>query len=508
MNKVGVASSQQSKVSTLPAGHLRYDAPVVRSIPQTETYDVLSHHTDMRKNLSSVMSQPYDVLDHTDSKHISTASLHLSPHVSPRTSPSTSRQSSYSSLHAIGDTINEEVYETPLDQTDAGHYGKLDHTSHSPEVPSRKISNEYGKLNQPTVYGPSTQQSEYDRLDHTSRPPALPPKRTTIQVSEYGKLDHTGRAPELPQGGPIVQENEYGKLDHSMQHETSQEPQNEYGKLEHSSRVPGLLQRGPIVQENEYGKLDHSVQYKTALESQDEYSNLGRVSHPPEMPPKRATIQENEYGKLHHSRQHARTSEPQSECGKPDYSNTVPELPQRNVLQENEYSHLDHTSHVPEGKENHEKQFSQQDTSIAQQIDHHSQGGNFSASQQTEYGKLSHKPQIPHRKNHPQVHPSHSVPTSTPQTKELPPGYETFKRLHGDSISSSISSYNSDMDDQITDKGFLISDNDTEYSQLNPIAVDNVDPSIEKQTSQQVPATAQPNTSDAPTKPKPKPRNF
>ena len=532
------ASKHQQKGSTLPAGGSHYNKTGFKANTTTkdESYDVLSHHNDREKKLS-VMSQPYDMLDHSDSNRNSVASLHLSPRVSPRTSPSNSRKSSYSSLNAFGDIIIE-------DQPDDREYGKLNHNNRPPGLPPKKISS--NRLSQGAPFESSTEQSEYGKLDHSgSHHSVLPPKRTaqeneygklnyhevTLEPhSEYGRLDHANRTPELPETKPI-NENQYGKLDHSNQHEVTLESQSEYGKLNHTSRTNELPRR-TVVQENVYGKLDHSNQHEAILEPQSEYGKLDRVGRPPELPPKRKTVQESEYGKLDHSKRYVRTPEPHG-----DYTNTTPE---RNILQENmygklahsshndaveapgslqqsEYSRLDHSGLIDERKEEH-RQPNQRDTSVIQQNIYQNQEGNFSPdAQQSEYGKLSHKPQLTHRKKYlPPSNFGKEEVLSSPQTTDIPVGYSTFSRDHGYSISSSISSYTSDVEDQLadgSDKDVSVpnDENNTEYSRLNLVSVDNGGSSISKlATSKQTPSAAdsQPSTSHAPVKPKPKPRNI
>ena len=487
-------------MSTLPASHV-YNKTEFRSTTSDSSYNVLRHHSDTGNKLG-VTSQPYDMLDSSESKRSSVSSVHLSTHASPRTSPSGNRKSSYDSLHKFGDSISEEVYEDfSLDQPDGGGYGKLDHANRPPEIPSKKTSSEYGRLSQAMPFDPSAQQSEYGKLDHGSRPPALPVKRNVIQENEYGKLDHTGRTPEVPQRKPIVQENEYGKLDHSRQHETAQEPENQYGKLEHADHPPDLPPRRTIMQENEYGKLEHSKRYVRTPEPQ--------VNVAPDLP-QRNVVQENEYGKLEHSKQYVRTPEPQI--------NVAPDLPQRNSVQENEYGKLEHSSHgdtfgvtsssqqseyssiMPEGKGNY-KQSSQQDVSIMQQNNYQNQGESFLSAQQSE---SRHKPQIPQRKSL-QEHPSHSGKaenTFNLQPGDIPSGYATFKREHGYSISSSVT-YDSDQDDQPADQSDKQSgsDGDTEYYSQLSLITDNANSSIQA-------LNIQPNPSYSPRKPQPKPRNF
>ena len=465
------ASKHPQKVSTLPAGYSHYNKTVfgTNSATGNEGYDVLSHHNDKEKRLS-VMSQPYDMLDHSKSARTSVHSLHLSPHVSPRvsprTSPSNSRKSSYSSLNAFGDAITEEVDEPPLDG--GGDYGKLNHNNRPPELPSKRISSqgapfesEYGKLDHnhshPSELPPkrAVQENEYGKLNYSNQHATLEPH------SEYGRLNHSNRTPELPQTKPIIRENAYGELDHSNQHETTLESEGEYGKLNHTSQTNELPQK-TVVQENVYGKLDHSNQHEAMPEPQSEYGKLHHVDRPPELLPKRKTVQESEYGKLDHSKRYVRTPEPHGEHGKPSYTNT----------------------------------------------NYQNQGENFSPdAQQSEYGKLSHKPQITDRRKQLQEHSSNSGKEevlSSPQTNDLPLGYATFKTEHGYSISSSISSYSSDVDD---DKDDLVP-NDEKYSQLNLTSVDNGDSKLAESKHTPAAADSQPRTSYAPTKPKPKPRNI
>jgi len=495
--KGSTARDYKPKVSTLPAASSLYDKLEHGHMNDDAAgYNVLSHHTVEGKK--SLISLPYDQLDHLESNRNSVASLHLSPHVSPRTSPPGSRKSSYSLLHGVRDKITEEgnepeeIYELPLDPSDTGDYGKLDHTSHRPpKLPPKNVStpqSEYGRLNHGTSYEPSTEQNQYGKLDHTNCPPELPQRRAV--------------------------ENDYGRPNHPKQHEVMTEPDSEYSKLNHhTNHPPKLPQRRTIVQENEYGRLDHSKQQKTTLDPLGEYIKLGQTTQPPALPPKRTTIQENEYSKLDHSKQYKMTSEPQSEYGKLDHTNRAPKLPQRNSLQEDEYETCCHnaleTSSTSESNEySHLDLTGQQDTSIIQQSNHQNQA---EVAQQSEYGKLNHKPQISHRKS---LQQEHSGKTKSSETDSIPPGYETFKRVHGASISSSVSSCNSELDDQLdrSNKLFSVSndDNDAEYSQLDPIA-DNVDPTLTRfLTNDQTPVTAnaQPNTSHASEKPKPKPRNI
>ena len=489
-------------MSTLPASHV-YNKTEFRSTNIDSGYNVLRHHSDTGSKLA-VTSQPYDMLDSSESNHSnrsSVSSMHLSSRVSPRPSPPASQKSSYDSLHTFGNSISEEVYEDfSLDQPDGGSYGKLDHANRPPEIPSRQISSEYGRLSQAAPFDPSTQQSEYGKLDHSNRPPALPLKRNAVQESEYGKLDHTGRTPELPQRKPIVQENEYGKLDHSTQHETAQEPENQYGKLEHGDHPPDLPPRRTTVQENEYGKLEHSSRYVRTPEPQ--------VNVAPHLP-QRNVMQENEYGKLEHTNRYVKTPEPQV--------NVAPNLPQRNVVQENEYGRLEHSSHsdtfgitsssqqqseyssiIPEGKGSYKKSI-QQGASIMQQNNYQNKGENFLSAQQS---ASKCKPQVPQRKTL-REHPSHSEKAVfNLQTGDIPSGYATFKREHGYSISSSTTC-DSDQDDQPADRNDKHSDSDGDaeyYSRLNLIT-DDTNSSIQA-------LNIQPNPSYSPRKPQPKPRNI
>ena len=542
------ASKHQQKVSTLPAGHSRYNQTEfwTNSSAKDESYDLLSHHTDKEKKLS-VVSQPYDMLDHADSNRNSVCSLHLSPRVSPRTSPSNSRKSSYNSLNAFGDTISEEVYVlTP----DDGEYGKLEHNNRPPGLPPKKTSN--ARLSQGGLLESSTQQSEYGKLVHSrsSLPSVLHPKRSvqeneygkldyynqhevTLQPdSEYGRLDHANRMPEVPQ---TIHENEYGKLDRSNRYVETPESQSEYGKLNHTSRTNELPLR-TVVEENVYGKLDRSNQHEASLEPQSEYGKLDHVGRPPELPPKRKSVQESEYGKLDHSKRYVTTPEPLGEHRKLNYSNTTPE---RNVLQENvygklahsshhnaveapgdleenEYSRLDHGGLIDERKGEH-RQSNQRDTAILQQNNYQNQGEDFSPdAQQSEYGRLSrHKPQVTRRTKHLPEHSSNSGKEevlSSSQTTDIPVGYSTFKRDHGYSISSSINSYSSDVEDQVvdrSDKDISVpnDENNTEYSNL--VNVTNSDSSMatSNQTLTAV-NSSQPSTSYSTVKPKPKPRNI
>ena len=396
------------------------------------------------------------MLDQSDSKHNSVA-LHLSPHVSPRTSPSGSRKSSYNSLNAFGSVI-DNAYSLPPDQIDGGDYSKL---------------------------------------DHHSRPPELPPKTdSSTEPSQYGKLDHShNRSSILSPAVTTSQENQYGKLNHSKQPETILESQGQYGKLNNTSRTSELPQGAIVVQqENEYGKLNHSDQHAASPEPQSEYGKLVH-NRPPELPPKRKTSQESEYGKLDHSKQFTRSPEPHD---KPNYTNTTSEsavqektyghLNRHDVvetpvdMQQSNYGQLDHTGFTNKGKE---KQI-QQNTPTIQQYNYQNQGSNFSPEAQ--YDKVPHKPPIARRKS---KQPSNSGKVSNLQTSEVPAGYATFKREHGYSIGSSVSSYNSDVEDQLVDND-VTSNDDTGYSQLNPIILNNTD--------------TPPSTYDSPVKPKPKPR--
>ena len=474
---------------TLPANHA-YDKANFHFKTDTPSYNVLQHHADKEKKLS-VVSQPYDVLDHSDSNRNSLASLHLSPHVSPRTSPrtspSSSRKSSYASLQS---SITEEN-EPSLDQTDSGDYGKLVHTNRSPQQPPKKISSEHGRLSQRMPYEPSTQESEYGKLDHTSHLPSLHPKRNTIQENEYGKLNHTTQPYERPQRSTTVQENQYGKLNYA------------------SNYPPEVSQRRATVQENEYGKLEHSTQHETTLEPQNVYSKLDHAGRPPELPPKRTTIQENMYGKLEHSNQYVSTPGPSAD--------TPPDLPQRNVMQENEYGRLVHFSHRDAevsgvmqqseyGRLDHSekhKQSSQQDALVIQQ-------NKRKAFSTTQLDKPSHKPQVPQRKSHDHSSRFGKVEDEADlQTGGIPTGYSTFKREHGYSISSSVTSYDSDQDDKSangSDKCFSVpgNNNDTEYSQLTHVT-DDVN--LSAKSIQAVKQTPNPLYMQS-EKPKPKPRNV
>lgn len=490
----------QQRVSTLPASHV-YNKTEFHSTTSDPGYNVLRHHSDTGSKLA-VASQPYDMLDSTESNRSSIGPLHPSAHISPRTSPSSSRKSSYSSLHTFGDSITQEVYEDfSMDQPDGGDYGKLDHAHRPPEIPMKKASSEYGRLSQTVPFEPSTQQSEYGKLDHGNRPPVLPQKRNVVQENEYGRLDHTGRIPELPQRKPVVQENEYGRLDHASGYRTAHP------------------QKRAIVQDNEYGRLDYSKRQETK-EPENKYGNLDHDGHPPELPPRRTIMQGSEYGKLEHSARYVRTPEPRS--------NIAPDLPQRNMVQESEYGRLAYPSHsdplevpsssqeseysqlnhsglLPEGKGNNMQSSQQNALIMQQQNNYQNQGENFLSAQQS---SSKHKPQIPQRKNLPQEHSSHSESaevSSNLQAGEIPSGYATFKREHGYSISSSVA-YNSDQDDQLADQSAKYSsvpgsDSDTEYySRLNLIT-DDASSSIQA-------LKIQPNPSYAGAKPQPKPRNI
>lgn len=452
---------------------------------------MLQHHADKEKKLS-VVSQPYDVLDHSNSNRNSVASLHLSPrvspHTSPRTSPSSSRKSSYTSLQ---NSITEEN-EPSLDQTDGGNYGKLVHTNRSPQQPPKQISSERGRSSQGMPYESSTQESEYGKLDHTSHLSSLHPKRNTVQENEYGKLNHSSQPYERPQRSTTVQENQYGKLNYA------------------SNYPPEVPQRRATVQENEYGKLEHSTQHETALEPQNVYSKLDHAGRPPELPPKRTTIQENMYGKLEHSNQYVSTPGPSAD--------TPPDLPQRNVMQENEYGRLTHFSHQDAevsgamqqseyGRLDHSerhKQSGQQDAFVIQQ-------NKRKAFSTTQLDKPSHKPQVPQRKSH--DHSSHFGKVEDEadlQTGGIPTGYSTFKIEHGYSISSSVTSYDNDQDDESadgSDKCFSVpsNNNDTKYSQLTRMT-DDVN--LSAKSIQAVKLTTPNPLYMQSEKPKPKPRNV
>ena len=421
-------SEQESRVSTLPATHGRYSAMGIRPVSDTGNYNILRHHPDSLR----VMSQPYDALNHPESKR---SSLNLSPNVSPRTSPSNSR----SSLSTIGDTIVEEETDPSstgsydrLDRTShppelpprnaitpqnnenrklrramsyeplspQGEYGKLGHTSRPPEPPQRRISaQEYGKLDLSTQHS-TVPENEYGKLDYIGHPPELPQERATIREHEYGKLNRYSQPPELPQKKTTDQDNEYGRLNCSTQHNEPQgqyldyvpqggavSQENEYSKLNHTSQPPEPPQKRISAQQYEYEKLDLSTQYSTVPEN--EYGKLDYIG-PLELPQKRATIRENEYGKLNHSSQppglpQKRTTDQDNEYGRLNCSTQHNEpqgqyldyVPQGGaVSQENEYSKLNHTSQPPE--------LSQKVTTI----------------QENEYGKLDYigPPELPQKR--------------------------------------------------------------------------------------------------------------
>ena len=487
------ASKHPQRGSTLPANPPPYDKTQFGTTSTTSdgSYNVLSHPAV--NDRLSVVSQPYDILGQSGSKHNSVA-LHLSPRVSPHVSPSGSRKSSYSSLNTLGSVVDDE-YLLPPDGEDYGKdYGKLDHTSRPPELSPKTNSSpepsQYGKLdhsrNRSSILPPvvtTTEDNQYGKLNHSKQP-----KTVLESQGQYGKLNHSSRTPEIPQGTkvPTVQQ------------------ENEYGKLNHASRMPELPQGAIVQQENEYGRLNHSNQHAVSPEPQSEYGKLVHGGRPPELPPKRRTSQETEYGKLDCSKQYTRSPEPHN---RPNHTNTMPESAvQENMygklahinhhevvetpinMQQSNYGQLDHTGFASKGKAK-QIQPNQQDSSVVQQHNYQNQDGNFSSEAQ--YDKVTHKPPIAHRKFQ---QPSNSGKVSNPPMSDVPAGYATFKREHRYSISSSVSSYSSDVEDQLVnneEKRFVVPNDDTGYSQLDPITVNTLQ-----------------STYDVSVKPKPKPRNI
>ena len=554
-----INSAQKTKSLQPLSNRGAYDSTFHHNSAEESGYNMLDHGMD-KGTRSSVMSQPYSSLEHSggnSSRKTSYSSLQ-SPGDStidevyeypPDQDPSNMLMPSRAEQYGRLDHTSRYTPELPqrrkssqqneygtLDHSEElrsypgvsaqqdQQYGKLDHSSRTPELPQRRTvsqSSEYGKLehsghrktSNTIVESTGLQENEYGKLDHASHTPELPQRRIDFQENEYGKLDHAGHMPELPQR-ISSQENEYGKLQNSPYETPVGLQQNEYGRFDHDGHVPKLApQRN--VSPQEYELLVHSSQQSNNQDN--EYGRLDHTGHTPELPRKGVIVQDGEYGKLKRSFQPDTSSSNQQNNRHSEY-HKLQLGTESSAADQSEYSRLDQVN------QSGQQQYSQSKPSSQSSAVYQNEPGRWAETQGSSGDQHYSVPRKLHLA-------SNSVPSSapyqgqisesagetnysqlrkvkefsTPQKDNVPSGYETFKREHGTSVSSAISSYSSDPEDN-TDgmQSEVTQSGDGEYSMLSPIVSDGVDKFLVGQSNS---ASHVKQKTHAKQKPIPKPRH-